>query len=79
MGSTKHLAAMVSHSKLGSKPKSKRTNVSIIQDLLGYELDEGVYGPLPGKRPSNLKVTEADEKRLENGEPNHRLPSKCPW
>jgi hypothetical protein len=71
---------LVSHSKLRAKSKPKRKqHTDIIKDILGFDVDEGVYGPLPGHKPTKVKITESDVTRLNNGQPSSVLPEKCPW
>jgi hypothetical protein len=65
--SFKKLSALVSHSKL--KSKKRKTDIDL-EDFLGQHVDQGVFGPMPGR---------VMEQSSSSGQPNVSLPEKCPW
>ena len=65
--SFKKLGALVSHSKLKSKKKKSEID---LEDFLGVHVDQGVFGPMPGRVAGSSSATT---------QPNSQLPEKCPW
>jgi hypothetical protein len=65
--SFKKLSALVSHSKL--KLKKRKTDIDL-EDFLGQHVDQGVFGPMPGR---------GSEQSSLSSQPNVSLPEKCPW
>ncbi|KAJ2997982.1 hypothetical protein HDV02_004984 [Globomyces sp. JEL0801] len=74
------LGALVNHSKLKKKPKSKpKTAISAMEALFGNDVDQGVYGPRPGKPAHGLIGPLPVQPIIEEATPNVYLPEKCPW